>query len=622
MGEWDKPEATGGRRGEIIAQFRTVALERVEKIVAAWARLAADPNDADAIAMIQREVHTLKGDSRMVGFTDVDLVCHKLEDLLGLAREREYRVDEELDLVVTMALRFMTMLVRKRAGTSLAGIDLPGFVRQIDALLADGRREQPSRGRVGTQPIPKLEDRALVAGTTRDRLAKTALDLLLETHSERTSKRTRRAWTTLRDLVMSPEPIELEPMLSKHEAGALDLARDLGKEIALAFDVGNIRVAPAIASALDIASLHLVRNAIDHGVESPDVRELDGKPAAAKISVRVRAEGETIRLEISDDGHGIDFPRVRSRAIALGLIDAETSPSTEQLASLLFQPGFSTRKVATEVSGRGIGLDAVSTAVSSVGGRIDITSKTGLGTVWTVTVPFPAHRLEVHRFAIRGTNLRVAVPADWTVTPARDGDPSAIDLSDELQLGPPAPNPVVLRLHKGNVIVHVGALAAPTKTEARLLIATPPDAIAEVVLIDRAECLLLRPEQLVRTTGRVTILDDSEIVRELVRFALQPLGIEVTAIEDPAALLGTLAANPTDILLLDLSFRGVNFTDIVRSAKAASPGIVVYLHSDRTPIELARLADETKADGHLSKTLGADRFVAQITKLLRARRAG
>ena len=623
MSEWDKPEATGGRREEIIAQFRTVALERIERLDAGWARLVADPDDAEAIAMIQREVHTLKGDSRMVGFTDVDLVCHKLEDLLALARDRAYRIDEDLDLIVTMALRFMTMLIRKRAGKSLAGIDLPGFIRQIDSILAESRRELPIRGRVGTQPIPKLDDRALGSGGTRDRLAATALDLLLETHGERSSRRVRRAWTTLRDLVMPPEAIALEPVLSKHEAGALELARDLGKEIELAFDVGDVRVAPAIATALDVASLHLVRNAIDHGVEPPDVRELEGKPSAAKIAVRVRHEAERIRLEISDDGHGIDFPRVRSRALALGLIDPATTPSTEQLASLLFQPGFSTRKVPTEVSGRGIGLDAVSTAVTAVGGRIEVVSKAGIGTIWTVTVPAPAGRFAIQRFAVRGTSLKVAVPADWTVTIARDAEPqSVIDLADELGLasaGPPGP--IVLRLQKGGVIVHVGAASAPARVDARMLVATPAEAIAEVVVADGAECVLLRPALLVRTTGRVTILDDSEIVRELVRFALKPIGIEVTAIEDPATLLDTLAANPTDILLLDLSFRNVDFAEIVRSSKAAHPGLVVYLHSDRTPIELARLATETQADGHLSKTLGADRFVAQITKLLRGRRA-
>ena len=241
--EWDKPEPTGGRE-LIVAQFRTVALERIERLDSGWTRLVDDPDDAEAIAMIQREVHTLKGDSRMVGFTDVDLVCHKLEDLLGLARERGYRVDEDLDLVVTMAFRFMTMLIRKRAGQSLAGIDLPGFVRQIDAILAEGRRELPIRGRVGTQPIPKLDDRALAAGSTRDRLASTALDLFLETHSERRSKRVRRAWSTLRDLVMPPEAVALAPALSKHEAGAQELARYLGKEIELAFDLGDIR-APA-----------------------------------------------------------------------------------------------------------------------------------------------------------------------------------------------------------------------------------------------------------------------------------------------------------------------------------------------------------------------------------------
>ena len=106
---------------DLVHQFRAVALERLERVEAAWSQVLTSLND-EAATLIHREVHTLKGESRVVGFTDVNLVCHKLEDLLEVARARGYAVDEDFDLAVNMALRFMAMLIRKKVGSHLSGI--------------------------------------------------------------------------------------------------------------------------------------------------------------------------------------------------------------------------------------------------------------------------------------------------------------------------------------------------------------------------------------------------------------------------------------------------------------------------------------------------------------------
>jgi DNA-binding response OmpR family regulator len=157
--------------------------------------------------------------------------------------------------------------------------------------------------------------------------------------------------------------------------------------------------------------------------------------------------------------------------------------------------------------------------------------------------------------------------------------------------------------------------------EATIVVATPSEAPGDVVQVDGATCLLVRPNQFFGPPGRVVILDDSDICRELVRFSLEPLGIEVVMLEDPAALLGTLAATPIDLLLLDLSFRDLDLGKLVRDIRTISPTTTLYLHSDRTPMELERIATTHRADGHLSKTLGAERFVMRVTKILRARRS-
>ena len=134
------PLSTGAMEipAEIIDRFRARALERIDLLESDWLVLTArDAADPDIVQEMRREIHTLKGDSRVVGFTDVNLLSHKLEDFLAVAHRLEYRVAEEFDLVVTMGFRFLAMLVRKKAGSGLGGIDLPGFLVEIDGALRD-----------------------------------------------------------------------------------------------------------------------------------------------------------------------------------------------------------------------------------------------------------------------------------------------------------------------------------------------------------------------------------------------------------------------------------------------------------------------------------------------------
>jgi two-component system chemotaxis sensor kinase CheA len=601
---------------EIVSRFQTISLDRIARLEASWGKLVADPSDAESVSLIHREVHTLKGDSRMVGFTDVDLVCHKLEDLLELARDRGYQVSEDFELSVTMGLQLVGMLIRKRVGTSLAGIDLPGFVRQIDALVAETRRDKVPRARVITANQTRLRPAGLAA-TVRKTLATTALELFLEHHGGTAlTKRVQRGWYTLRDLLALPAPSVLAPLLAKHEAGALELAAALRKPVDVTLAIDDIRADPAICAALEVAALHLIRNAIDHGIESAR----GTKPARGAIVVAARLVDEQIRLEISDDGRGIDFFEVRHRAVTLGRLAADAQVSEEQLAALLFQPGFSTRTVATDVSGRGMGLDAVGAAVAAVGGTVTVDSALGQGTRWIVTVPAPSRRFAATSFAVPGSTLRFAIATDWQVDVVT-GSHDSLDLVELLGLGtPPLATAMTLRCTRDDTTVYFAASRPGVAAQVLRLISMPPHAAAEVVAIDGVEGLLLRPELLVQSTGRVAILDDSEICRELVKCSLEPIGIAVQMLEDPAQLIAALTARPVDLLLLDLSFRGIELADLVKRVHAALPDALVYLYSDRPPPELARIAETIHADGFISKRVGADQFVVRINRVLRARR--
>jgi HPt (histidine-containing phosphotransfer) domain-containing protein len=209
----------------LVEQFRAVAQERVVRIEAAWAQVLVAVDD-EASNQLHREVHTLKGESRMLGFTDVHLVCHKLEDLLEVARARGYAVDDDFDLSVNMALRFMTMLARKKVGSHLGGIDLPGFIRQIDQVLSESRPEVPRTRSGSFPPTNRINGLARVPSALREKLAPIALDTFIEYASALGVRRDRlrSSWHALREMIGLQRAVVGPAQLVKLKTNALALA--------------------------------------------------------------------------------------------------------------------------------------------------------------------------------------------------------------------------------------------------------------------------------------------------------------------------------------------------------------------------------------------------------------
>src|SRR4029453_16876763 len=132
---------------------------------------------------------------------------------------------------------------------------------------------------------------------------------------------------------------------------------------------------------------HLLRNALDHGLETRDARVQVGKPETGEIELTVRQVGNEVVITLADDGAGIDFAKVRDRARSLGLIAADAEPAEQQLIECLFQPGFSTASKVTQISGRGIGMDVVRAEIAALGGRVEVRSTLGKGTEFMLYLP-------------------------------------------------------------------------------------------------------------------------------------------------------------------------------------------------------------------------------------------
>jgi two-component system chemotaxis sensor kinase CheA len=474
---------------EIIQRFRQLAVERLTRAESIWFALLQDTsNDGDAAELL-RLVHTLKGDALVVGFTDVDLVCHKLEDLLTVASDMAYAVPDDLDLLVTMSFHFIGLLTRKRAGTAVAGIDLDGFVREVDqAVLAARAVERSPHAAPEGSPGKALDDRSSDRGA---RLARAATIAFLE-HlgaSGASRQRLHELWQMLQQEVARASSAVLGHIVERHIEAANHLCEQLGKLVDIDVDTHGLSVTERVADALDIGLLHCIRNAVDHGIESPDERLAAAKPLRGAIRITAELEGDVVEIVVEDDGRGFDHEAIALRASETGLVD--------EALELVFQPGFSTAKKASRVSGRGVGLDAVRSALRKVGGEVTARDRPGGGARIVMRVPARMQHMQLHVFEAR-PGLRLAIPAQWTVTADVEPRVPVVDPLAALGVVERATSPAehVVMLRQGALHACYTAATSPRLATAHRICPTAATDPMEVVTVQSHEVLVLRPDQL------------------------------------------------------------------------------------------------------------------------------
>ncbi len=414
---------------EIVRDFLTEAKEGLDQLDRDLVALEARPADRELLAQIFRAVHTIKGTCGFLDFRKLERLTHAGENLLARLRDGELALTAELTSgLLAMVDAIRAMLVAIEATGSDGDADFAPLVAELARLL-EGRPRAAAPALASSAPAPAAEPAAARNESIRvsvaliDRLMNQVGELVLARNEilqcARSDTDPARAATTqrlnlitseLQEGVMQMRMQPIDAVLSKFPRLVRDVAKDLGKRVRLEMDGRHTELDKTLIEAIRDPLTHLLRNAIDHGIERPAERSARGKPEEGRIGLRARHESGRVIIEVSDDGGGIQVAQIRARAIAQGLLPAADAEllSERQLLELVFLPGLSTAETVTKVSGRGVGMDVVKTNVEKLCGEIEIQSQPGRGT--TVRIRIPLTLAIVPALVVAAGGLRFAIP--------------------------------------------------------------------------------------------------------------------------------------------------------------------------------------------------------------------
>ena len=306
---------------------------------------------------------------------------------------------------------------RKKIGELLVEEGKVSAAKVQSALVEQEHVRRMSKKLRGTSSIrvalPKLDTLINLVGelvTVQARLSRLASDRR-DPQLASIAEEVERLTADLRDNAMSIRMLPIGSTFSKLKRLVRDLARELGKEVALETEGAETELDKTVIEKLNDPLVHLIRNAVDHGIEPPELREAAGKPREGKIRLSALYAGADVLIRISDDGAGIDAEKVLAKAVEKGLIAPDASPSEKEIFDFLFAPGFSTAGKVTSVSGRGVGMDVVKTNIEAMRGVIEVESRKGSGTTVTIRLPMTLAIIEGLLANVGGENYVLPLSA-------------------------------------------------------------------------------------------------------------------------------------------------------------------------------------------------------------------
>ncbi len=433
-------------KDDFVKEFISETGENLDTINDSIIKLKNDDGDRDNLTVILRCLHTIKGTARMLSYPTIEKISHGLEDVYKGLREGKYRLSDRIvqltfktcdiikgclqkilmdedDSIDTEAL--MDVYAKASEGLFFSLEDLDSGVTEV---VQD--EQQEDLGSITSIRIPLEKINAILKSVddiiTKQFSFKKQLDDLCQQRPDmrmadfpnqmkedvlRIEQSVLAAQHQILDLRLLPLDIILTPLKRQIESEAIKS----GKGIKLDIPPASFMLDKFILERLRDILLHLVRNSIDHGIERRKERTAAGKDETGQISVVARQMSNHLLIKVIDDGRGIDWGKIREKAMRLYPLDAESikKESENELQQYLYAPGFSTLSTPTLLSGRGMGLDIVRSSVESIKGRIRLTSKRNEGTTFELTIPLTVATQE--GLFIRSGDMKFMLPAEYVL---------------------------------------------------------------------------------------------------------------------------------------------------------------------------------------------------------------
>ncbi len=463
---------------EIVHEFLVESYENLDQLDQDLVALEGAPTSRELLSSIFRTVHTIKGTSGFLGYSNLERVSHTGESLLAELRDGARRMDQATtDVLLALVDTLRAILASIEAGRGddhdveptiarivavqegvsppepqqAAVVEPEPVAPEPEPVREAEPAPEPTRKVIGKRrpaeapaPAPAAPDQPETqaepehhrnAAESSIRVDVELLDSLMRQVGElvlvrnqfdrlsdrgedaelaRSAQRLSLIATELQEGVMKTRMQPIEHVWNKMPRVVRDLASMLGRKVSLSMLGGETELDRSLLEAVKDPLTHLVRNAVDHGIEAPEQRVAAGKPEQGQVTLRAYHAGGQVIVEIADDGHGIDPDAVAASAVSKGLRTEEQvrAMSPQEICEMLFLPGFSTAKAVTNVSGRGVGMDVVRTKIEAIGGSVDVDSQPGAGTTWRLRIPLtlaimPALTVTCgpRTFAIAQTNL-------------------------------------------------------------------------------------------------------------------------------------------------------------------------------------------------------------------------
>ena len=415
-------------------------IEQAEDLVLG---LEENPNDLDTISKIFGMIHTIKGSSGFFEPRTLHKYAHKFEDTLKEVQSGIRSLTPPLISVWLQACDFLKILISEFKTGNHLEYDLVELTKHFLSNI-----ELPQTP-INSRETPLIIESNQIAGSSKLKSAQelkvsvTLLDEFMQISGEMTVVRNminkivrsiEKQYPSDKDVALLSELLDelhkvngsvqtkiteirkvpVKTILKPLSRIVRDTSQSLKKEIELKVSGEEIRIDTSVAEVLSNSLIHLVRNSLDHGIELPLDRSQAGKRSRGELIINTKISGETIFVDIEDDGQGINPDAIRKKLLSNGshTLEQINKLSVDELNQMIFSPGFSTASQITEISGRGVGMSMVKDVVEAIGGKILINSKLGKGTKFTLSIPIPKSVLITNCLFVTADNMQFGVPQD------------------------------------------------------------------------------------------------------------------------------------------------------------------------------------------------------------------